>query len=80
MKRLSILIACISILTITGCEAEKETQVETSSVSTTIYVHDPEGTMDPLEKARQEYGRTPDMTYYTYYFNETPPEEEQTPW
>ena len=86
MKRLAILLSCLAILTLTGCEPDDDLQEGTAVLSkdtisegTTPSGATPDTTLSPLEEARKEYGRTPDMTYYTYYIGTDIPEELLTP-
>lgn len=91
MKKIAlIIISCLAILTLAGCtdNDNSETSTTAATVGDTTPVEESEGTQDVLESVREEFGRTPDMTYYTYYYGDNVPDEilnpptseEPTPW
>lgn len=98
MKKIMLVaLACLAILGLAGCTDDVISDDKSTAISdnispqpesTTEAASDEEGTQDVLESIREEFGRTPDMTYYTYYYGDNVPEEilnpstteEPTPW
>lgn len=82
MKKLILAaLACTAILSLAGCGEGTSSQASTSTPSSVDSTSSQQGTtesLSPLESARREYNRTPDMTYYTYYIGTDEPESIDT--